>query len=79
MKPEEFLKTTLTDIKVKITDAFDKNFERKGFFGKKWSQSKRVSIGFKNVFLVFLTRKSQRLSAKLRDICRFIVEFFCFA
>ncbi|MXV37690.1 hypothetical protein GO491_03195 [Flavobacteriaceae bacterium Ap0902] len=40
MKPEDFLKTTLTDIKVKLTDEFDKNFERKAFFDEKWPQPK---------------------------------------
>ncbi|MDY3352268.1 hypothetical protein PG357_09785 [Riemerella anatipestifer] len=40
MKPEEFLKNTLTDIKVKLTEEFDRNFERKGFFNEKWPQPK---------------------------------------
>lgn len=40
MKPEEFLKHTLTDIKVKLTEEFDKNFERKAFFDKKWKNNK---------------------------------------
>ncbi|MDD1525564.1 phage virion morphogenesis protein [Riemerella anatipestifer] len=40
MKPEEFLHTTLTDIKVKLAEEFDRNFERKAFFDKKWKQPK---------------------------------------
>lgn len=36
MKPEDFLKNTLTDIKVKLTEEFDKNFERKAFFTENW-------------------------------------------
>ncbi len=36
MKPKEFLKHTLTDIKVKLEGEFKRNFEDKGFFGKKW-------------------------------------------
>lgn len=40
MKPEDFLKTTLTDIKIKISEEFDKNFERKAFFDQKWRQSR---------------------------------------
>lgn len=40
MKPEEFLKNTLTDIEVKLTEEFDKNFERKAFFDEKWKTNK---------------------------------------
>ncbi len=40
MKPEDFTKKTLTDIKVKLTDEFDKNFERKAFFDNKWDTTK---------------------------------------
>lgn len=40
MKPEEFLQNTLTDIKVKLTEVFDKNFERKAFFNEKWKNTK---------------------------------------
>ncbi|MGB0869487.1 MAG: hypothetical protein ACPGSD_07805 [Flavobacteriales bacterium] len=36
MKPEQFIKQILTDVKVKLTDEFDQNFERKAFFDKKW-------------------------------------------
>ncbi|SDE63630.1 hypothetical protein [Riemerella columbipharyngis] len=43
MKPEDFLKTTLTDIKVKISEEFDRNFERKAFFDKKWKQPKLIN------------------------------------
>ncbi len=40
MKPEEFLKTTLNDIKVDLTKEFILNFERKAFFDKKWDTTK---------------------------------------
>ncbi len=40
MNHQDFIKQILTDIKIKLTDEFDKNFERKGFFNKKWSQPK---------------------------------------
>ena len=35
-----FLNHVLTDTKVKLTDAFDRNFERKGFFNQKWTETK---------------------------------------
>lgn len=35
-----FLNHVLTDTKVKLTDAFDRNFERKGFFGNRWAETK---------------------------------------
>ena len=35
-----FLKNLLTDIKVELAQEFDRNFERKGFFDKKWPETK---------------------------------------
>ncbi|MRJ09440.1 hypothetical protein EDL99_11325 [Ornithobacterium rhinotracheale] len=43
MQPNDFLKITLTDIKVKISEEFDRNFERKAFFDKKWKQPKLIN------------------------------------
>lgn len=43
MTPEQFLKQTLTDIKVKLGDEFDKNFERKAFFDEKWKSPKFIN------------------------------------
>ncbi len=40
MKPNEFIKNTLSDIKVELTEEFDRNFERKGFFGQPWKPRK---------------------------------------
>ena len=40
MTPKEFLKQTLTDIKVKLGEEFDRNFERKAFFDEKWPNTK---------------------------------------
>jgi phage gpG-like protein len=37
---ETFFKTILKDLKVDLSDEFDKNFERKAFFDKKWQQTK---------------------------------------
>lgn len=33
-------KKIIKDIEVELTDEFDRNFERKGFFDRKWSQNK---------------------------------------
>lgn len=35
-----FLNHILTDTKVKLTEAFDRNFERKGFLGNGWPETK---------------------------------------
>ncbi|MGP2571490.1 hypothetical protein ACT4R9_09645 [Ornithobacterium rhinotracheale] len=43
MQPNDFLKITLTDVKVKISEEFDRNFERKSFFDKKWKQPKLIN------------------------------------
>lgn len=35
---DDLNKKILTDLKVELTEEFDRNFERKGFFSKPWSQ-----------------------------------------
>lgn len=42
MNQKDFIKNILTDTKVKLSDEFDKNFERKAFFDKRWKQSKSI-------------------------------------
>lgn len=36
----DFIKNILSDIRVDLTDEFDKNFERKAFFDKPWDSTK---------------------------------------
>ena len=36
----KIIEKILRDIKVELTDEFDKNFERKAFFSKPWEQRK---------------------------------------
>jgi phage gpG-like protein len=36
MNPNDFIKNILSDVRVDLTDEFDRNFARKGFFDKKW-------------------------------------------
>ena len=39
MEFKDFLNHILTDTKVKLTEAFDRNFERKAFFDQKWANT----------------------------------------
>jgi phage gpG-like protein len=36
MNPNDFIKNILSDVRVDLTEEFDRNFERKSFFDKKW-------------------------------------------
>ncbi len=38
---DDFIKNILSDTKVKLSEEFDRNFERKAFFDKKWAQVSR--------------------------------------
>ena len=38
---DDFTKRIVRDIATDLTDEFDKNFERQGFFGQKWKNVKR--------------------------------------
>lgn len=40
---ETYFKNILNDLKVELSDEFDRNFERKAFFDKKWPESKTVT------------------------------------
>lgn len=40
MTSEQLLKNVLNDLRVELTDEFDKNFERKAFFDKGWKDTK---------------------------------------
>ena len=37
MNPNDFLKNVLSDVRVDLSEEFDRNFERKAFFNKKWN------------------------------------------
>lgn len=41
IKPDELKKDILDDLRVELTDEFDRNFERKGFFSDKWKPRAR--------------------------------------
>lgn len=38
--PKKFLNDALNDIRIEVKDEFDRNFERKAFFDKKWPKTK---------------------------------------
>ncbi|MPS73998.1 MAG: hypothetical protein E2590_12760 [Chryseobacterium sp.] len=40
MNPNDFIRNIVTDTKIKLSDEFDRNFERKAFFDKKWPATK---------------------------------------
>ncbi|KMQ70231.1 phage virion morphogenesis protein [Chryseobacterium koreense] len=40
MDLSQWVQNILKDVKVDLTDEFDRNFERKGFFDQKWKQTK---------------------------------------
>jgi len=41
MTSEQFLENVLNDLRVELTDEFDKNFERNAFFDQAWPETKR--------------------------------------
>ena len=45
MDTKKFLDNVINDVRIELTDEFDRNFERKGFFDKKWKRSKFGSGG----------------------------------
>lgn len=40
---KDFFKQILNDVAIELTEEFDKNFERKAFFDKKWKQTKMAN------------------------------------
>lgn len=54
---QDFIKNILSDLRVDLTDEFDKNFERKSFFGKSWENT---SIPNKRGSLMMRTGKLRR-------------------
>ena len=40
MNPKDFIKNIISDVRVDLSEEFDRNFERKAFFNKKWTGTK---------------------------------------
>ncbi|MBQ9254997.1 MAG: phage virion morphogenesis protein [Bacteroidales bacterium] len=55
-KSEEILSKILNDLRIELADEFDKNFERKAFFDKKWKERQRDGNGT----LLLVTGKLRR-------------------
>lgn len=60
---QDFIKNILADLRVDLTDEFDRNFERKAFFDKSWNET---SISNKRGSLMMRTGKLRR-SIKSRE------------
>ena len=54
---QDFIKNIISDLRVDLTDEFDKNFDRKSFFGKAWENT---SIPNKRGSLMMRTGKLRR-------------------
>lgn len=54
---QDFIKNILSDLRVDLTDEFDRNFERKAFFDKSWNET---SIPNKRGSLMMRTGKLRR-------------------
>ncbi len=69
-KPENLLRDILSDMKVELTDEFDRNFERKGFFDSKWAPRKNPSPKLKGTLMVVTgnLRKSLRAAVVGRGV-----------
>ncbi len=65
MTLKQIIKQTLEDIRTKLTDEFDRNFERKAFFDKRWSETKLIN---KRGSLLMRTGKLRR-SIRTLIIC----------
>lgn len=55
-KSDEILNKILNDLRVELTDEFDRNFERKAFFNEKWQDRQRDGKGS----LMLVTGKLRR-------------------
>jgi phage gpG-like protein len=54
--PTDLIKNILSDMKVELTEIFDRNFEEKGFFGDLWKPRKKEGKGT----LLVVTSKMRR-------------------
>ena len=70
LDPKTLKKNILQDLRVELTDEFDRNFERKAFFGDRWKPRRNEGKG--TLLLVTSTlRRSIRRSSVVGDGVRF--------
>lgn len=65
---QDFIKNILSDIRVDLTDEFDKNFERKAFFDKPWEPTKIPNRKGSLMMRSGKTRRSLRCKQTNNDI-----------
>lgn len=64
----DFIKNILSDIRIDLTDEFDKNFERKAFFDKPWENTKIPNRKGSLMMRTGKTRRSIRSKQSNNDI-----------
>lgn len=67
---EKYFRRMLDELRVQLLDAWDKNFERKAFFGKKWKKRKFKGRGS----LMHVTGRLRR-SIRGRVVGKDVIEF----
>ena len=65
-KPDELIRNILSDMKVELTEMFDRNFERKGFFGSKWKPRKNKKAKGSLLHVTGKMRRSIRAYALMK-------------
>ena len=67
-KPDELIRNILSDMKVELTEMFDRNFERKGFFGSKWKPRKNKKAKGSLLHVTGKMRRSIRASVRGKGV-----------
>ncbi len=62
---EQLKKNILDDMRVELSDEFDKNFNRKAFFTKKWKR--RANLNAKGSLLMVTGTMRRSIKAEVRD------------
>lgn len=60
----DLIKNILTDMRVELTDMFDRNFEHKGFFGSRWTPRKNTKAKGSLLHVTGKMRRSIRPSIR---------------
>lgn len=63
------IRNILTDMRVELTDMFDRNFERKGFFNTQWTPRKNTKAKGSLLHVTGKMRRSIRPSIRGNGVC----------
>lgn len=66
--PKKLIGNILSDMKVELTEMFDRNFERKGFFGSKWKPRKNKKAKGSLLHVTGKMRRSIRPAVRGRGV-----------